>query len=98
MTKSEKERRNAIKRQIKEREKVVNQKFLPISMNKLKELFDYLADQLFSNVCNDTLRFTNNFIRENNLPEADLVKWLGENGGYCDCEVLANVENEINDK
>ena len=29
-----------------------------------------------------------------NLPEATVIPWLGEYGGYCDCEVLANVEQE----
>ncbi|MBA4121605.1 MAG: DUF2695 domain-containing protein [Acidobacteria bacterium] len=27
-----------------------------------------------------------------------LIDWLENNGGYCDCEVLANVEEKINDK
>ncbi len=25
------------------------------------------------------------------------AEWLNENGGYCDCEVLANVEEKFDD-
>ncbi len=28
-------------------------------------------------------------------PKNDLVPWLQELGGYCDCEVLANVEQQF---
>ncbi|MBA3693585.1 MAG: DUF2695 domain-containing protein [Acidobacteria bacterium] len=50
------------------------------------------------NICKDKLSFTLEFIEKNNLPKDDLIDWLENNGGYCDCEVLANVEEKINDK
>ena len=34
------------------------------------------------------------FLQANGLREATIIPWLGEHGGYCDCEVLANVEEE----
>ena len=31
------------------------------------------------------------------LPLKKIIEWLEENGGYCDCEVLANIEEKILD-
>ncbi|HEV8694469.1 MAG TPA: DUF2695 domain-containing protein [Lysobacter sp.] len=31
-----------------------------------------------------------------NLPAAPVLAWLGRYGGYCDCEVLFNVEDRWN--
>ncbi len=94
--KSEKERRNQIKRVIKnkEREEIVER--LPISIEMIQSYFDFLDKQLSENICEDTLSFTLEFIENNNLPKDDLIDWLENNGGYC--EVLANVEEKINDK
>jgi len=35
------------------------------------------------------------FLKLDNVEE--ITKWLGENGGYCDCEVLANLEEKFDD-
>lgn len=97
MNKTEKERRNTIKREIKNQEKENILNSLPISVDKINELFDYLDEQLGEYDCDDTLNLTVNFIEENSLPKDSLINWLNENGGYCDCEVLANVEEIINE-
>jgi malonyl CoA-acyl carrier protein transacylase len=97
MIKTEKERRNAIKRQIKNQEKENILNSLPISVDKINELFDYLDEQLGEYDCDDTLNLTVNFIEENSLPKDSLISWLNENGGYCDCEVIANIEEIINE-
>lgn len=97
MDKTEKERRNAIKRQIKNEEKQNILISLPIFVDTINELFDYLDEQIGEIGCDDTLRLTVDFIEENSLPKDSLISWLNENGGYCDCEVLANVEEIINE-
>ncbi|MGI4738721.1 MAG: DUF2695 domain-containing protein [Janthinobacterium lividum] len=59
-----------------------------------KKLFDYLDEELANN-CANTLRLTKQFAKENDVQFQLLQKWLGEHGGYCDCEVLANVEEQF---
>ncbi|MBD7923165.1 DUF2695 domain-containing protein [Xanthomonas sp. Sa3BUA13] len=57
-------------------------------------MFEYL-DGALSVGCDHSLRFTRRFLQDHDLPEAAILPWLGEYGGFCDCEVLANVEQEL---
>ncbi len=65
---------------------------LPISSANLQSLFDMLDLRLPVNGCDHTRRLTIAFLRERSLPEDSVLRWLDENGGFCDCEVLANSE------
>ena len=65
---------------------------LPVPAAVLKALFNHLDERLGSSECDDTLRHTLDFIRSHALPEEAVVSWLEDNGGYCDCEALANAE------
>ena len=97
MNKTEKERRNTIKRQLKYKDKENILKSLSISVDKINELFNYLDEQLGEVDCDDTFKLTVNFIDENNLSKDSLINWLNENSAFCDCEVLANIEEIINE-
>lgn len=65
---------------------------MPISFNDLAALFDHLDEQLGENGCDHTPRMTKAFLENKNLNTKAILPWLEEYGGYCDCEVLANVE------
>lgn len=96
--KAEKDRRNQIKRTIKQKERNELLEALPVSLPILQNCFEFLNTKLTELGCNDTLKFTLEFTDQNDLPQNELISWLKENGGYCDCEVLANVESKINDE
>ncbi len=98
MDKTEKEKRKKIKRLIKQKERDKILDSLSISLEMLQNCFDFLDFKLAENDCDDTQKITLQFTEQNNLPKDDFIEWLRNNGGYCDCEVLANVESEINDK
>lgn len=68
---------------------------LPISREKFKELFDYLDAQLDGNGCNHDWGFTLGFLNNHQIPLEPIVEFLQKNGGYCDCEVLMNVEDKL---
>jgi hypothetical protein len=70
---------------------------LPVGPPVLKRLFDHLNIRLAATDCDDTLRFTREFIAENGLSEGSIVGWLQKNGGYCDCEALYNAEEVVED-
>jgi hypothetical protein len=57
-----------------------------------------LDGNLSENDCAGALNFTLEFVEKNNLPKDALIYRLENNGGYCDCEVLANVKEEINNE
>lgn len=68
------------------------EKSLPISRDLFQQLFDYL-DEALEEGCDDTLRLTETFLHTQNVKNVqEVLFWINDKGGYCDCEVLANVE------
>ena len=92
-SKIEQERRKAIVREIAKQQKAAALESMPISQNDLSDLFDYL-DSALALGCDHTLRLTRHFLKSRELDEPAIVAWLNEYGGHCDCEVLANVEQD----
>ena len=90
-SKSEIERRKALHRAAEQQARSAEEARMPISKAELAQLFEHL-DAALAGGCEHTLRFTRAFLASRQLPEATIVPWLGEYGGFCDCEVLANVE------
>ena len=73
---------------------------MPISLNELGNLFDHLDEELGVQGCDHSSKITSAFLSKKNLKPELILPWLEEQGGYCDCEILANVEeaweSEIN--
>ncbi len=67
----------------------------PLPSEQLHELFSSLEEYMSSSGCNHTLTHTVHWLTERNLSIDTVVPWLEDNGGYCDCEVLANVEQHV---
>jgi hypothetical protein len=91
-TKDEKKRRAAIVRAIAEENKKIAIAAMPVSFNDLATLFDHLDIQLTNIGCDHSPRITIEFLNNRNLPTEKILSWFKEYGGYCDCEILANVE------
>ncbi len=69
---------------------------IPMPHQDLSDLFDHL-DSEGAWECDHTLRVTTAFLQQRGLDVERIIAWLGEHGGYCDCEVLANVEHEFSE-
>ena len=73
-----------------------NRKFeinaLPATKDEIEDLFDYLDVRMQEESCIHNLRFAMQFLMERRLDMPKVMSWLNENGGYCDCEVLQNIE------
>ncbi len=96
--KNEKERRKQITNELREKAHEDFEKSLPLSRDRFKDLFDFLDNELTDNSCDHTLKFTKAFFSTKDLDNFDeTAKWLNEKGGYCDCEVLGNVEEMFDD-
>jgi hypothetical protein len=65
---------------------------LPLTKADLKALFDHVDSRLAEHGCDHTLVHTREFLTQRGLPQETVVPWLREYHGYCDCEVIANVE------
>ena len=69
----------------------------PAPVDVLEELFDCIDEALEERGCDHTYRFTRKWIESTGLQEKTIVPWLQSNGGYCDCEVIANVEPYVDE-
>ncbi len=90
-TKEAKARRRAIVQGMSDCVRAAQEAARPIGREDLRALFDHLDDVVGREGCDNTLRRTRAFLQGRSLDQAVIVPWLGEYGGYCDCEVLANV-------
>jgi hypothetical protein len=86
MDASDRDRKKAWKLQ----QRKLAQDAFPISDALLDSLFEAVDAQVENSGCDHTLRFTQAWIAENKQPEAEILAWLREHGGFCDCEVLSN--------
>nr|WP_315153997.1 DUF2695 domain-containing protein [uncultured Flavobacterium sp.] len=92
----DKQRRKQIIKELKQKHQDEFEQSLPIDRTLFKKLFDYLDNKLEENGCDDTDKLTIEFLKKNKVDNIQTVRnWLSENGGYCDCEILANVEEKF---
>ena len=64
---------------------------LPARQHSISEMLDYIEDELYDSSCNDTLQYAMKYMMENRMDFPKLTSWLNENGGYCDCKVMAEI-------
>lgn len=62
----------------------------PLSTEQLKCLFQDVRQEIDNVGCDHTRRLTDKWLSDRRIPPAKVFAWLDENGGYCDCEVVAN--------
>lgn len=89
-------RKQALKKAWKHQERQKLVASIPMPHDELRALFDYL-DTEGAETCDRTLRATVAFLQRRGLDVETIVPWLHEHGGYCDCEVAANVEDAFGD-
>jgi hypothetical protein len=69
----------------------------PLPPSELKAMFDMLDVELPQKGCDHTRRITKEWLQSRNHNVDEVFSWLDDNGGYCDCEVLANCEQYVDD-
>jgi len=76
---------------LNERKKLIDS--IPISHENLRDLFNHLDRGGIE--CDHTLKETIEFLKSRNLDASKVVPWLNEYGGFCDCEVIYNVDEKF---
>lgn len=63
-----------------------------LSREQAGSLLDFVDAQVGEHDCDNTLRFTRQWLNENIPPEQHeaVIEELASMGGYCDCEVMYN--------
>jgi hypothetical protein len=94
--KSEKERRKQIMDDLNKKADQEFESSLPMSRDNFKALFEYLDKELNAKGCDDTNVLTKAFLLKSKVDNLDkIIEWLADHSGYCDCEILANVEDDF---
>ena len=57
----------------------------------ISQLIDFVEDELYDGECNHSLQHSMRYMMDNHLNFPKITSWLNENGGYCDCKVLAEI-------
>lgn len=92
-----KESKKAARRTVRAKERADARDRFPLDPGRLRELFDRLDELLGETPCDHSLRLTRAWLAERGVDATAVVPWLEVHGGYCDCEVLANVEEHVDD-
>ena len=96
MNKDEKERRKQNLNDYRKKQRQEFEEGLPMNREDFKNLFDDLDNQLEKNGCDHTTKLTAEFLENNKISKIEnVLHWLADNGGHCDCEILANVEEQF---
>ncbi|MEZ5941603.1 MAG: DUF2695 domain-containing protein [Planctomycetaceae bacterium] len=91
MAKLSKEERKARLKQWQAAERTDLVASMPLSPQQLNSLLDYVDANLKS--CDHTTKLTDIFLHVEQLDKDHVLPWLADHGGYCDCEVLYNLED-----
>ena len=68
---------------------------LPMKKELFLELFDYLDEKSETTECQHDFSLTRQFLSDKEVDSEKVLAFLQANGGYCDCEVLFNVEEKF---
>lgn len=87
--------RKRLKQEVRARERQAALRALPLPVAELEAMFEALDAELSSTDCDHSRRLTHAWLVARGHEPASVFPWLEEHGGYCDCEVLANVPGEV---
>jgi len=87
------DKKREIKKRWKKAEKDADRAMFPLADDKLEAMFDAVEIAIEDAGCDHSLRATTEWLRANGIDAAAVVAWLEDNGGFCDCEVVANARD-----
>lgn len=94
-SREEKERRRKVAAERAQGARAAARAAFPLPVAELRALFDMLDKELGQRGCDHTNRLTRGWLERRGHDSDAVCAWLQVHGGYCDCEVLANVEEHV---
>jgi hypothetical protein len=91
------EAQKQLKAQWREQQRKAALAALPLPVPELKAMFDMLDSEFPRQGCDHTRRLTRAWLVDRGHDVERVFAWLDAQGGYCDCEILANVEEKAHD-
>jgi hypothetical protein len=93
--KDEKARRKQVKDQYLRNEHAEHAAKMPLDRDQLQSLLAHVEDRVERDGCDHSRRATDAWAAANDLDLDQLHTGLEEYGGYCDCEVVMNVDPDL---
>ncbi|HET7539506.1 MAG TPA: DUF2695 domain-containing protein [Polyangiaceae bacterium] len=87
------ENQRELKKRWRTNEKAAARAAFPLPGPELAALFDHVEDAIERSGCDHSLRFTASWLEQQRHESESVVTWLRAHGGFCDCEVVANVRD-----
>lgn len=70
---------------------------LPLSISELDTLLEKLDAELHKSSCDHSMQKTETVMGDLPVNKTKVTHWLNEQGAFCDCGVLTNIEYELED-
>lgn len=86
-----------LKSQVRDHQRKAALSALPLPIAELEAMFDMLNVELPRQGCDHSRRITEAWLVGRGHDVPSVFAWLDTQGGFCDCEVLANVEEEFDE-
>lgn len=68
--------------------------WMPLEKDELESLIEYLEVELEQNGCAHNMQLTETWLSNTNHDKNSVIAALFAQGGFCDCEVMYNVESD----
>ena len=91
----DKKAKKTLKKEFKENELKAFRESLPMKETDFLPLFDFLDNELSENECKNDCSLLEKYCKKKKLDFATLTEWFKKHGGFCDCEILGNVEEQF---
>jgi len=91
------ERKRALKQRARNQERRTFLNAMPMTLRQASSLIAAIDARLASESCDHTHRMTIEWRRHQGLDANIITDWARNHGGYCDCEVAANLTDPIED-
>lgn len=90
----DKQRRRFLRDAYKNAERAARTALITIDRDQLDELLDEVDAKVIAEGCDHTSRFAEAWAERNDIDWLELADGLEEFGGFCDCEIVMNVDPE----
>jgi hypothetical protein len=91
------EAQKRLKTQCRDQQRKAALAALPLPGAELKAMFDMLDTELPRRGCDHTRHLTRGWLESRGHDIDRVFAWLDTQGGFCDCEILGNVEEKVDD-
>ncbi|MCV7125949.1 DUF2695 domain-containing protein [Mycobacterium lacus] len=91
-TPPDKERRRQLRDAYKNAESAARTSLIQVDQYQLQQLLDHVDERLGAEPCDHTTRHAEQWAESHRIDWSALAEGLREFGGYCDCEIVLNVQ------